>query len=416
MTCVAVQKQREQGYAKDGNDGPGPLLCLMALFCDPGATAGPFRAVDRAHGDFCPRCRNNPVIKHGRYRKHLQRYLCKDCGRTFNDKTDTILHYRHIWMGNWMLALWAFLYGPPNGASINHIAESMGCTCGSTYYIIRRMMDKMRGLPEGIILSGTSETDEGYIRAGSKGVPLAGNGGERIVPSRRGLPRGPGRSAIEKNTQMMTVCHQRATENEPGLTILEVSVNDGRTLAGRTAKKFEREPMVITDENTAYKSPGEAGYDHPTVNHGEDGLRLGGGSQWNPHKQLRVQGGPAQMVIGKTPGVPASGTWNRTSSRSSSSTTTATTVSTEGSWRRRPLYWTSTRGGRPDPGPSIANNAYPVLIRMFLKRFIFHQHHPPMWALSYRLDFFRPATGSAAHHIRNMSDCQSSLRTSMPTA
>ena len=75
----------------------------MALFYDPGATAGPFRTVDRAHGVFCPRCKNSPVIKHGRYRKHLQRYLCKDCCRTFNDKTDTILHYRHIWMatGYW---------------------------------------------------------------------------------------------------------------------------------------------------------------------------------------------------------------------------------------------------------------------------------------------------------------------------
>ena len=136
-------------------------------------------------------------------------------------------------------------------------------------------MDKIRSLPEWI-LSGTCETDEGYIRAGSKGVPLAGNGEQRTVPGRRGLPRGPGRSTFEKNTPMMTVYHQHATENEPGLTILEVPAGDGKTLAGRAAEKFEREPMVITDEHTAYKSLGEAGYDHPTVNHGEGGLRLGG--------------------------------------------------------------------------------------------------------------------------------------------
>ncbi len=300
MTCVAVQKQRKPGSAKDGNGGPGPLLCLMALFYDPGATAGPFRTADRAHGVFCPRCKNNPVIKHGRYRKRLRRHPCKDCGRTFNDKTDTIPHYRHIWTGNRMLALWEFLCGPPNGVSINHVAESIGCAYRSTYYMIRRMMDKIRSLPEGIILSGTCETDEGYIRAGSKGVPLAGNGEQRTVPSRRGLPRGPGRSTFEKNTPMMTVYHQRAAEDEPGLTILEVPAGDGKTLAGRAAEKFEREPMVITDEHTAYKSLGEAGYDHPTVNHGEGGLRLGG-SQRDPHKQLRVQGGPAQTVAKKTP-------------------------------------------------------------------------------------------------------------------
>ncbi len=71
-------------------------------------------------------------------------------------------------------------------------------------------------------------------------------------------------------------------------------------------------------------------------------------------------------------GASASGTSNSTSSRSSSSTATATTASTEGSWRRWPRSWTSTRGGRPDPGPSIADNTHPVLIRIFLKRFIFH--------------------------------------------
>ena len=37
----------------------------------------------------CPRCRSESVIKYGSYRA-FQRYLCKDCDRTFNDKTRTI--------------------------------------------------------------------------------------------------------------------------------------------------------------------------------------------------------------------------------------------------------------------------------------------------------------------------------------
>ena len=36
----------------------------------------------------CPRCRSSSVIKYGSYRA-FQRYLCKDCDRTFNDKTRT---------------------------------------------------------------------------------------------------------------------------------------------------------------------------------------------------------------------------------------------------------------------------------------------------------------------------------------
>jgi transposase-like protein len=40
-------------------------------------------------GLCCPRCRSESVIKHGSYREY-QRYLCKDCDRTFNPKTGTI--------------------------------------------------------------------------------------------------------------------------------------------------------------------------------------------------------------------------------------------------------------------------------------------------------------------------------------
>ena len=40
-------------------------------------------------GLYCPRCQSESVIKHGSFREY-QRYLCKDCDRTFNPKTGTI--------------------------------------------------------------------------------------------------------------------------------------------------------------------------------------------------------------------------------------------------------------------------------------------------------------------------------------
>ena len=47
-------------------------------------------------GLYCPRCRSESVIKHGSYRTY-QRYLCKDCDRTFNPKTGTIFA-RDAWL------------------------------------------------------------------------------------------------------------------------------------------------------------------------------------------------------------------------------------------------------------------------------------------------------------------------------
>ena len=161
-----------------------------------------------------------------------------------------------------------FLCGPPNGISINYIATSIGRAYCTVYRMMRDIMRKVGELPEGK-LSGTGETDEGYTRAGSKGVSLGSNGENRTVPSRRQLPRGPGRGTFEKNTPMVTIYHQRATEDKPDVTIFEVPRGDGKTLAEMVAEKFEPGSTVITDEHTAYKSLGEMGYGHLSINHSE---------------------------------------------------------------------------------------------------------------------------------------------------
>ncbi len=97
-----------------------------------------------------------------------------------------------------------FLCGQPNGISLNYIATSIGRAYGAVCQMYRDIMRKVGELPEGK-LSGTGETDEGYTRADSKGVSLGSNGENRTVPSRRRLPRGPGRGTFEKNTPMVTI-------------------------------------------------------------------------------------------------------------------------------------------------------------------------------------------------------------------
>ena len=42
----------------------------------------------------CIYCQSGNIIKHGRY-KHLDRYRCKDCGKTFIPTTGTIFYYIH---------------------------------------------------------------------------------------------------------------------------------------------------------------------------------------------------------------------------------------------------------------------------------------------------------------------------------
>ena len=67
---------------------------------------------------------------------------------------------------------------------------------------------------------------------------------------------------------MVTIYFQRATEDEPDITIMNVPRN-GKTLADMVQECIGPGSTVMTDEHAAYKRLKERGYDHHTVNHGE---------------------------------------------------------------------------------------------------------------------------------------------------
>jgi transposase-like protein len=67
----------------------------FGLLSSEGSAANLLEQVRWRDGLYCPRCRSESTIKHGSYRTY-QRYLCKDCDRTFNPKTGTIFAQRRV--------------------------------------------------------------------------------------------------------------------------------------------------------------------------------------------------------------------------------------------------------------------------------------------------------------------------------
>ncbi len=62
------------------------------------------RRVRWSNGVVCPRCGSRNIIRWGRYRGGY-RYLCEDCGRTFNDKTGAPFHYSSFSLRTWILVI-----------------------------------------------------------------------------------------------------------------------------------------------------------------------------------------------------------------------------------------------------------------------------------------------------------------------
>ena len=78
------------------------------VLCSEASAANLLEQVRWRDGLYCPRCRSESVIKYGSYREY-QRYLCKDCDRTFNTKTGTIFAHAKTGLDKLLFAFYAFL-------------------------------------------------------------------------------------------------------------------------------------------------------------------------------------------------------------------------------------------------------------------------------------------------------------------
>jgi len=103
------------------------------------------------------------VIKHGSYREY-QRYLCKDCDRTFNDKTGTIFAHAKIGLDKLLFAFYSFL-------RFNTSIRQLDAEIDVSYRSLRRRVEQFARTLDApaISLVGPVEIDEFYVSAGKKG-------------------------------------------------------------------------------------------------------------------------------------------------------------------------------------------------------------------------------------------------------
>ncbi len=122
-------------------------------------------------GVCCPHCDSTQVAKRGKDDTQLerQRYVCKDCGKQFDDLTNSVFAGRHQPLRVWV----ACLYLMGLNLSNQQIAKELSLHKDD----VQRMTSELRQAvverkPE-VQLSGEVEFDEVYVTAGHKGNPAA---------------------------------------------------------------------------------------------------------------------------------------------------------------------------------------------------------------------------------------------------
>ena len=123
-------------------------------------------------------CRSDLTVKNGSYGP-FQRYLCKNCDRTFNDKTGTIFAHSRIALRKWLFSICASL-------RFNTILNQLRREINVTYKTVHQRVQRfMRALDAPVLdLIGPVEIDEVYVSAGKKGRERDRPSGSRGLSTR----------------------------------------------------------------------------------------------------------------------------------------------------------------------------------------------------------------------------------------
>jgi transposase len=234
---------------------------ILGLLSSEEACSRLFRMVRWRNGVRCPRCGSGRVKGHGNYGRGLKRYMCRACGRTFNDKTGTIFHYSRLSLREWFMLMLLFLGLHNSGLGLSWLLDRRYMP---VFRALKRLMLSLRG-PQPVRMDGAVESDEVYVTAGLKGR----NNSHRIKrlgrrPRRRGLRR-RGRGTWSEDKPAVFVLVERGGP-EDYVPSSDVEAETALKVIGRRVSEGS---SVYTDCFRAYLGLSEAGYRHEAVNHSE---------------------------------------------------------------------------------------------------------------------------------------------------
>ena len=113
----------------------------------------------------CPHCQSINIVKNGNVRC-IQRFKCKDCGKTFSYTTNTILYKSNKSIETWEKYCECFLHKFP----LRKCAEVCGISLDTAFNWRHKILDALQNMQSDTTLKGIVETDETFFPISFKGT------------------------------------------------------------------------------------------------------------------------------------------------------------------------------------------------------------------------------------------------------
>ncbi len=199
----------------------------------------------------CPRCASPNWHRHG-HANDLQRFRCRDCGRTYNDLSGTPLARLRL-RGKWLDYLDTVL----EAKSVRKAASRVGVHRNTAFRWRHRFLEwgKLDRAPQ---FNSIVEADEMFLLESQKGARKLGRPARRRggVATRRGISREHDCILVARDRSGNTI------DAVTGRGALKVAQLERHLLP-----KLDRQALLVTDANAAYRSFSRRyGIAHQSVN------------------------------------------------------------------------------------------------------------------------------------------------------
>jgi transposase-like protein len=207
-------------------------------------------------GPSCPACLSPEPRQH--WLKTQKRWQCRECGKQYSVKVNTIFEDSAVKLDKWLTAMW-MLANCKNGVSSYEIARSIGVTQKSAWFMLQRIRLAMKN--QSLLKIGSTggpvEIDETWV--GGKAKNMHAKKRERI---KDGWER-------DNKTIVMGML-DRDTRQVRAKVIPDVA---RLTLQNEILKKVSHAAQVYTDGAEGYNRMAVKGFVHETVTHIEEYVR-----------------------------------------------------------------------------------------------------------------------------------------------
>jgi len=118
-----------------------------------------------ANGYICPLCGSIHVVRNGKRKDRTQRYLCRDCGKSFVATINSITSGTRKDLDTWTKYINCMM----NGISVRKAAHACGIHRNTAFAWRHKILDALQNMAASVSLDGIIEADETFFNLSYKG-------------------------------------------------------------------------------------------------------------------------------------------------------------------------------------------------------------------------------------------------------